>query len=339
MSSVTTVAAEHGAPSHDATHSTVCVQLPDILSICSPFELRTNRHCKAVSQASEKWLTDSGSRALASMNWRSLKVGLLAAACYPTADVPQLKLITDVLSLLIYQIDHTNQDIPTQDSGVTDAASSDSERDIFSLLSDRLTRVAYRHPAWYMRFCKSQLAFCEARCEVSMPGVTDLENYMAFRRKESGFLMTICMIEYARDLKIPESILESESLQKLQNHACDIAILSEDIVSCAKGTSVEHPNVVTVLRSTETLSLEGALAVAETTTRKKVDAFVDVERTVLENLATASQPISMDVRSYIQGLRDWVSGFVNWLYETHRYLGEKGSKVRAFGWVFIPVNS
>lgn len=98
---------------------------------------------------------------------------------------------------------------------------------MFSRLSDRLSRVAYRHPWWYMRFNKSQLTFCKARCEAPTSAVDDIESYTAFRRKESGFFLAICMIEYARDLNLPESILGSESFQKLKNHACDIALLSE----------------------------------------------------------------------------------------------------------------
>lgn len=117
----------------DSIHNTVCIQLPDVLSICSPFELRTNKHCKAVSQASEKWLADSGG-ALASMNWRSLKVGLLAAACYPTADPPQLRFITDVLSLLMYQIDRPDVEAThTCSSQTVKVAGSDSGHNIFSL--------------------------------------------------------------------------------------------------------------------------------------------------------------------------------------------------------------
>lgn len=101
---------------------TICIQLPDLLSACAPFELRTNRHCKAISQASERWLHDSGV-ILPSMKWRSAKVGLLVAACYPTADAPQLGLIADVLGLLVYRLDRRALGRPTDDD----------DNDIFSL--------------------------------------------------------------------------------------------------------------------------------------------------------------------------------------------------------------
>lgn len=77
------------------------LQLPDLLSICRVFELRTNRHCRGASQASEKWLMESGV-ALSSMAWSAAKPGLLAAACHPSTDPTQLRFITDFLSLLLY---------------------------------------------------------------------------------------------------------------------------------------------------------------------------------------------------------------------------------------------
>lgn len=84
----------------------ICMQLPNLLAICGSFELQVNRHCKLVSQASEQWLADSGI-ALPSMKWSAVKVGLLAAACYPDADPPQLRLMTDVISLVFHQYDLT----------------------------------------------------------------------------------------------------------------------------------------------------------------------------------------------------------------------------------------
>lgn len=93
------------------------LQLPDLLSFCSVFELRTNKHCRGVSKASEKWLLESGV-ALSSMTWSAAKPGLLAAACHPTADPTQLRFITDFLSLLLH---HREQPATTPYSGDADA--------------------------------------------------------------------------------------------------------------------------------------------------------------------------------------------------------------------------
>lgn len=257
------------------------------------------------------------------MKWRSAKVGLLVAACYPTADAPQLGLIADVLGLLVYRLDRRALGRPTDDD----------DNDIFSLLSDRLSSAAYRNPGWYIRFRKAQREFQDAQRETPRSfEVGDLEGYMSFRRRQGGFFVPLEMIAYAKDLRLSESILSNEKLEILRDRACDIAVLAEDIVSCAKGTPIDPLNVLSIV-STGSGSLEDALAMAGNVFAQRVEAFLDVERALLPAITDAE-----NVRSYVQGLRDWVAGLVNWLYETERYFGEKGSEVRAFGWIFVPVS-
>lgn len=82
-------------------------QLPDLLNLCRPFELRTNRSCRVVTLASEAWLiqlkktdhicvlTESEQSSLPAM-----KIGLLAALCFPSCDGAPLRLMTDLLNFL-----------------------------------------------------------------------------------------------------------------------------------------------------------------------------------------------------------------------------------------------
>jgi hypothetical protein len=79
-------------------------QLPDLLGIISCLELRTNRFCRFATDTSEKWIleeTDCISPAELSY-LHSTKLGLLAALCFPTCDAPQLRLLTDLLTMLFY---------------------------------------------------------------------------------------------------------------------------------------------------------------------------------------------------------------------------------------------
>lgn len=94
-------------------------------------------------------------------------------------------------------------------------------------LSDRLSSAAYRNPGWYIRFRKAQREFLDAQRETRSFEVGDLEGYMSFRRRQSGFLVPLEMIAYAKDLRLPESILSNEKLEILRDHACDIAVLAE----------------------------------------------------------------------------------------------------------------
>ncbi|KIJ58608.1 hypothetical protein HYDPIDRAFT_102325 [Hydnomerulius pinastri MD-312] len=305
------------------------VQLPDILSFCNVFNLRANKHCRAVSRASEKWLIDSGILLPSGMEWSKAKVGLLAAACYPNTDVTQLRLITDFLSLLFY----------CDERAAASAECAEEREDMFALLSDRLPRIAYKNPGWYIRFHKSQRSYLEARRQfsknVGSDAVPDLESYIELRREMSGFRMAFDMIEYAGDLSFPESLFGDAVFRKLVEHACDIAAWSEDIVSCAKGISPSQtPNLVTVLMRERSASLDSALVFAGTLIKQSVDAFLEAEH---ELLSSSDLGTDREVQRYVLGLRDWIAGSVNWLYETQRFLGEKGSEVRTFGWVFVPV--
>lgn len=67
--------------------------------------------------------------------------------------------------------------------------------------------------------------------------------------------------------------------------------------------------------------------------KQSVEAFLATEEALLSVPEFAADH---EIRRYLRGLRDWIAGFVNWLYETQLFLGEKGNEVRTFGWVFIP---
>jgi len=99
-------------------------------------------------------------------------------------------------------------------------------------------------------------------------------------------------------------------------------------------TPSARPNIVTVLMKDRNCSFGSALTHVGTIVKQSADAFLTAER---ELAACVDPAMNDDTRRYVQGLRDCISGTVNWLYETERYLGTKGNEVRAFGWVFVPV--
>ena len=99
--------------------STISYKLPDLAILTRTFELRTNQNCRAVSVASEKWLSEpvNGTDILDASEREALgggvetglllRLGLLASLCYPTCDAQQLRLATDFLGLLFcsnYQV-------------------------------------------------------------------------------------------------------------------------------------------------------------------------------------------------------------------------------------------
>lgn len=84
--------------------STVSYQIPNLPSLCGDeFELRTNRHCRAATEASKKWVQERGF--LDEDETEGLKgarLGLLAALCFTTCDSAQLQLTTDFVTLMFH---------------------------------------------------------------------------------------------------------------------------------------------------------------------------------------------------------------------------------------------
>ena len=75
-------------------------QLPDFLALVRDFKLQVNKWCKEVTTASEKGFLENPELDDARSTLHGTKSGLLASLCCPTCDIPQLRLVTDFLTLL-----------------------------------------------------------------------------------------------------------------------------------------------------------------------------------------------------------------------------------------------
>ncbi|EIW74280.1 terpenoid synthase [Coniophora puteana RWD-64-598 SS2] len=333
---------------------TTSVQLPDLLSLTSAFELNANRQCKSVTLGSEAWLADVGLLPPTSAEpanssdvewktrngctWRALRIGLWASVCFPRADAPQLRIATDYLSLLVLDVEETFKQNPVADG--------DRKRDPFALMAEPLARSAMRSPAWYIRLCSTQRAYRLSRARLAADfkaGITpDLESFVPLRRDASGARLLALMLEHAMGIALPTDMGVRSVLDKLAEYTVDIVAWCEDIIALPRThPSPSSPTLLTVLRAEKDLTLAGALNHAGQLIRDAVAAFLATERLLPSTLASLSSAsgsedaIRADADAYVHGLRDIIAGSVNWMYESGRYLGHKGPEVRAFGWVFL----
>lgn len=79
-------------------------QIPDLTKLCTShdLELRANAHCRAVSAASLQTFIGLVKDEDEAERIRDMQLGLLAALCFPTCDMPQLRTATDLLMLLFW---------------------------------------------------------------------------------------------------------------------------------------------------------------------------------------------------------------------------------------------
>lgn len=83
-------------------------QIPDLVKLCCnhpQFELRANQHCHAVSNATLRWVEENTFLCSSQEEREGLsdmQITLLAALCFPTCDMPQLRAASDLLTVLFW---------------------------------------------------------------------------------------------------------------------------------------------------------------------------------------------------------------------------------------------
>ncbi|KAH9922560.1 terpenoid synthase [Amylocystis lapponica] len=302
------------------------IHLPNLVSICEPFELRSNRHCRTVTTACRKWALDNLVFSQDEQDTlQGLQIGLLAALCYPTCDLAQLQLIARFFLVLLHWTDVPSTSVCAQ------------AEPAFQTIWTQVIRASTEH--WQTRFQRHLRAFREAQLRVAADNqagtVPSLKEYMAFRRDSSGVQMGFDLIEYAEGLCMSDEAYAMPVIQQLRKDAGDIVSYASDIASCIrKLIKGDKHNLIAVLMAEKHVTLQGALDAAGDLMKTAVDHFLVNER-LLPRCKSGAE-VEADVRRYVQGLRDAIAGVVHWVYETERFFGQNGEEVRTFGWVFLP---
>ncbi|KAJ7187008.1 isoprenoid synthase domain-containing protein [Mycena filopes] len=334
--------------------TTTSVQLPDLLSLGRAFELRTNRHCRAVTSASEDWflaqeniLTDAEKNALP-----SLKIGLWASVCFPSCDLPQLRSATDFLTALVT----CNSRLPLartlRDCGWEEETSTPllAKNDLFRELMPKLTSAMPSESL--TRLNQSAEAFKTAQSQVishrqngTLPSV---EAYVELRRNLSGLPMVFNLIEMAEGLKLN---LDDPRWNDLHRSALDVIGLSTDIFAFNNDQHSENTfNIVSIFQADKGVSIQAAINSSFSLIQASFENFLAAESALVQQQpavpsdCTATSwtwnplsrkrepppaeqvlsPLSSDSRLYLRGLKDCIVGTLNWSYETELHFGSKG---------------
>ncbi|KAF9559391.1 terpenoid synthase [Agrocybe pediades] len=308
-------------------------QLPDLLSIVKPLELRTNRHCRAVTDASEKWFTgtlkEQGELTETELSYlRPMKAGLLCSLCFPTCDAPQLRILTDLTTLLLYSgfRDYSFNDCRTDRRFSWNFQSSlgkSSSTKIFKVHTDGFemlnghallkhivkqctTNVTAKTPEpWSHRFEEAVKDFRHSQEQVLLQKtqniVPSIEEFIEIRREMQGGSLTWSIAELLEVFEYPELPgPDAESVSSLTRHAIDIISWSMDVVSYQSDqTRGKTHNLVAVLMAQKNLSVQGAINLAGNMIRESVAAFFATERAILESM-NPQKPTNGRVFSWIK---------------------------------------
>lgn len=175
--------------------------------------------------------------------------------------------------------------------------------------------------------------------------IPDLESFIDIRRDTSGCKSTFDLIEYAYDLDVPQEVLEHPVLEALKQGSNDLVAWSnvsspphashchllnsqfQDIFSYnveqARGDDTH--NLIPIFMEHHNMNLQQAVDKVGELCKNTIDAFISN----LERIPDfGDEQVNREVKLYVQGLQDWIVGSLHWSFETERYFGKDGLKVK-----------
>ncbi|KIM43971.1 hypothetical protein M413DRAFT_443041 [Hebeloma cylindrosporum] len=361
-------------------------QLPDLLAIVGSLELRTNPHCRFVTDGYENWISKEPDMLTVNelIYLRSTKLGLLAALCFPTCDVPQLRILTDFIVTMFYsgmrecapgyssELSNLKKEEPRGQSSTEESQEQESAVDVLKnqelfkhLFDDHFIHlISKASPSWNFRLSQSVQSFQAARnrfmLNQSKSEIPTLEDYIEMRRELHGITMSFVVAELLEVFQVPElQGAGAETLESLKRCAFDIIAWSMDVVSYrldqSRGVT---QNLVAILMLHKNLSVQGAMNLCGNMVKDSFISFSSFERALLAlfdpdgslkfpvfswmwksimpdaSSVEEAETMLKIVKRYIQALKDYIIGIINWVYETELFFGKRGGEIRAFGWVF-----
>ncbi|KAG9313630.1 terpenoid synthase [Chiua virens] len=318
------------------------IRLPDLVSHCK-FDLHIDRSHKRVSVESMGWLFD-GDPDLDEPSRRAfhgVKAGKLAAMCYPNVGYPQLRACTDFLNWLIH-LDNLSDDMTDRSiENVAEVVMNSLHQPYTYHSPGRLSRmttdiggriIQTASPGTVQRFLEGMDLFFRAvqqqardRASGILPSV---ETYVALRRDTSGCKPCVALIEYAHHLHIPDDVMGHPILQRLTEGANDVVTWVNDIVSYDVEQSKGHThNLINIVMQEHGLTVQDAINMTGDFCDRAMDQFL-LDRA---NLPSWGPVIDAEVRVYVSGLEDWMVGSLHWSYETERYFGKAGQRIKKTG--------
>ncbi|KDR71660.1 hypothetical protein GALMADRAFT_271165 [Galerina marginata CBS 339.88] len=287
-------------------------QLPDLISIIGSLELRTNRHCRLATDTSEKWFTDeTGILSKNELSYlRSTKIGLLCALCFPTSDAPQLRMLTDLATAVLYSgIREYSNKSPRHSSWdyeiftgslnpLETPGRPETGVDLFKkhrlfkhMPNERLVNIISKASTdWNHQFTESMQGLRSAQQKVvsnqSNNIIPSLEEYTELRKEMYGSSMVLDIAELLEIFQCPRTNgTTAEKITNLKRAALDVIAWSMDVVSYQLNQSRGNThNLVAVLMSHKNLSVQGAMNLSGNMIKDAFTSFCSAEQSVLESL-------------------------------------------------------
>jgi germacradienol/geosmin synthase len=154
--------------------------------------------------------------------------------------------------------------------------------------------------------------------------IPDPVDYVEMRRRTFGSDLTNTLRQLTPGREIPSSILRTRPMRELTSSAYDFACLTNDIFSYRKEIEVEGElnNAVLVLQQFLDCDAQCGMDVANKlgiSRLRQFDHIVATDLPILFDDLDLDTTTRARLEGYVEGLRDWMAGVLNWHVKTGRY--------------------
>ncbi|KAL1938253.1 hypothetical protein VTO73DRAFT_11897 [Trametes versicolor] len=318
------------------------LRLPDTLSQW-PYPRRINPAYEEVSAESAAWLRSFHAFSNeAQVAFDKCKFGLLASLTYPNVDKDHLRAACDLMNVFFVFDEQT------------DIADTARTRELADIVID-----AVRHPdrprpegepivgeitrQFWAHACVNSTASGRARFEQewtryveSVIGQTEdrdagrlrtTEEYLELRRFTIGADPSYALAMARVDL--PLAVSELPVFRKLRGCITDMLIFDNDLLSYRKEYAAgdDMHNIITLVMNEKQIDVDAAVEWLAAEHAKRVDEFF-VLWPQASAMSFGSDELNQAVATYLDHLVNWPRGDECWSFESGRYFGKDGARVK-----------
>lgn len=309
--------------------------------IFCPFPPETNPYVEMAQQHVLEWVQRYGliRKELARQRFMRADFGRFAACTYPTIGMDDLALVSDWfvwLFLIDDQLDdgtlgtHLDKAREVTEaflsvlSGACDIQSIDSSGSYSAAvvaLADLWQRTSPdAPPAWCRRFYRHVAdCFVAAQWEAHnrIQGVIpDVDEYIKKRPHTGAIYICLDLIDIVQRIDIPVDIYEHTAFQTLLDTASNVIAWCNDIYSLEKEIKRgEYHNLALLIRYADRSSLQEALFKANEMVKGEIQQFLEAGQQIQGMFPEHAE----DIQTYIEGMKSWMRGNIDWSSTTRRY--------------------
>ncbi|KIY61578.1 terpenoid synthase [Cylindrobasidium torrendii FP15055 ss-10] len=154
--------------------------------------------------------------------------------------------------------------------------------------------------------------------------VRSVEEYMRLRIRTVGVFPTLDLLLF--DLEIPQDVLDHPMMNRLRLLVVKIMCFENDLYSYQREVATGEPmhNIVDLLVQIDGMHVQDAIDYVAGKVTDHMAEYLELSKVRFWD----DRALDAQMRTYIDGMANWVTGYQCWSFEGQRYFGKDADRVR-----------